>query len=243
MLRKILLAVALVLAGLARPAAAELALAPGEPLTPAAVAELVQEELEQRGLAGRIALEVRQPAAALPNLAASTVRVRLAELRHDRRTGRFQGRIESSLASGETAVTPVSGRADELVEVPVPARPVARGAVVAADDLVMAWLPMAALPDDGLRRPEDLAGRQAVRALAAGRAVRAGEVAAPWAVERGDRVGMSFSRGGLQIVTAAEVLENGRPGDTVRVRNAVSGEVREALVLGPRRVEVRGMAP
>ena len=242
-MRALALAVLILLSGLARPAAAELALAPGQPLTPDAVAELVRAELERRGVAGRLGIEIRQPAAALPNLAGSPLRVVLAELRHDPRTGRFQGRIESSLASGETAAMPVSGRADALVEVPVPTRPVARGAVLAADDLVMAWLPMAALPDDGLRRPEDLAGRQAVRALAAGRAVRAGEVAAPWAVERGDRVGMSFSRGGLQIVTAAEALENGRPGDTVRVRNAVSGEVREALVLGPRRVEVRGMAP
>ena len=102
---------------------------------------------------------------------------------------------------------------------------------------------LASLPDDGLRRADDLVGRQAVRPLAAGRAARAGEVAAPWQVRRGEDASMAFSRGGLQIVTAAEVLENGRQGQSIRVRNATSGEVRQAVVVGPRRVEVLGVVP
>jgi flagella basal body P-ring formation protein FlgA len=228
---------------LLRPAAAEVALPPGAPLTAEVVAELVRDELAARGFAGQLAVEVRQPAAALPNRAGAAMRVALAELRHDRRTGRFQGRIEAVLPSGEATMTAIAGRIDELVEVPVPRRPVARGETLAAGDLMAAWLPMASLPDDGLRQGGDLIGRQAVRALAAGRAVRAAEVATPWAVKRGDQTAMSFSRGGLQIVTAAEVLENGRPGESVRVRNAVSGEIRQAVVIGPRRVEVRGVGP
>ena len=169
------------------------------------------------------------------------MRVALVDLRYDRRTGRYQGRLEAALPSGETAAIATSGRVDELVEVAVPARPIARGETIADADIVAAWLPLVSLPDDGLRRAEDLVGRQAVRPLAAGRAARAGEVAAPWQVRRGEDASMAFARGGLQIVTAAEVLENGRQGQTIRVRNAASGEVRQAVVVGPRRVEVLGI--
>ncbi len=224
-------------------AAAEIALAAGAPLTAEMVADLVRDELAGRGLAGELAVEVRQPAVAVPNRAGTKMRVALSELRHDRRTGRFQGRLEAVLPSGEASAVPIAGRVDELVEVPVPIRPLARGEAIATGDLATAWLPLAALPDDGVLRPEDLVGREAVRMLAAGRAVRAGEVAEPWAVRRGDQASMAFRRGGLQIVTAAEALENGRPGETIRVRNAVSGEVRQALVIGTRRVEVRSVAP
>jgi flagella basal body P-ring formation protein FlgA len=238
-----LIAVAALVAFLAlsRSAAAEVTLPPGAPLTAELVAGLVRSELAARGIAGELAVEVRQPTAALPNRAGVAMRVQLVELRHDRRSGRFQGRIEASLPSGETSATPIGGRVDELVEVTVPGRPVARGETIVPADLVSAWLPVNALPEGGPRRAEDLVGRQTVRALAAGRAVRAGEVAAPWAVERGDEAAMAFRRGGLQIVTAAEVLENGRPGESVRVRNAVSGEIRQAVVVGPRQVEVRGV--
>ncbi len=171
------------------------------------------------------------------------MRVALVDLRYDRRSGRFQGRLQATLPSGETTAIATSGRVDELVEVAVPTRPIARGETIADADVAAAWLPAASLPDDGLRRAEDLVGRQAVRPLAAGRAARAGEVAAPWQVRRGEDASMAFSRGGLQIVTAAEVLENGRQGQSIRVRNAASGEVRQAVVVGPRRVEVLGVVP
>jgi flagella basal body P-ring formation protein FlgA len=228
---------------LLRTAAADMALLPGAPLTAQVVADLVRDELAARGIAGQLAVEVRQPAAALPNRAGTAMHIVLAELRHDRRTGGFLGRIEAYLPSGEATATAIAGRVDELVETLVPLRPLPRGDTIAIEDLDSAWLLMASLPGDALRRAEDLVGRQAARALAAGRAVRAGEIAAPWAVKRGDEASMSFNRGGLQIVTAAEILENGRPGQSVRVRNAVSGEVRQAVVIGPRRVEVRGVAP
>lgn len=224
-------------------AAAEVSLTAGLPLTAEVVAGLVRADLAARGIAGELAVEVRQPAAPVLHQAGTTMRVALVDLRYDRRTGRYQGRLEAALPSGETTGITTSGRVDELVEVAVPARPIARGETIVDTDIVAAWLPLASLPDDGLRRVEDLVGRQAMRPLAAGRVARAGEVAAPWQVKRGDAASMAFARGGLQIVTAAEVLENGRQGQTIRVRNATSGEIRQAVVVGPRRVEVSGGMP
>jgi flagella basal body P-ring formation protein FlgA len=207
------------------------------------VADLVRTDLAERGVTRQLAVEVRQPTAAVPNRSESAIRVALVDLRYDRRAGRYQGRLEAALPSGETTTILTSGRVDELVEVAVPNRPIARGETIALGDVASASLPVGALPDDALRRAEDLIGRRAVRPLASGRAARAGEVAAPWQVRRGDDASMAFRHGGLQIVTAAEVLENGRQGQTIRVRNTASGEVRQAVVVGPRRVEVLGVAP
>ena len=223
--------------------AAELTLAAGTALTPALVADLVRADLAARGIAGNLAVEVRQPVASLPNRAEGETRVALAELRYDRRTGRYHGKLEAALATGATTTIPTSGRVDELVEVAVPIRSIARGEAIAAADVEVTLLPLASLSEDALRRIEDLVGRQAVRPLATGRPARAGEVAAPWQVRRGEAASLAFARGGLQIVTAAEVLENGREGQTIRVRNTASGEVRQAVVVGPRRVEVVDTAP
>ena len=224
-------------------AVAEVSLPAGSPLTAEVVAGLVRDELVSRGIAGELTVEVRQPAASVPNRAGDAMRVVLGDLRYDRRSGRFQGRLQATLPSGETTGIATSGRVDANVEVVVPTRPIARGEIIADADVAAAWLPAASLPDDGLRRAEDLVGQQAVRPLAAGRAARAGEVAVPWRVRRGEDASMAFNRGGLQIVTAAEVLENGRQGQSIRVRNTASGEVRQAIVVGPRRVEVLGIVP
>jgi flagella basal body P-ring formation protein FlgA len=223
--------------------AAELSLPGGADLTQAIVADLVRADLAARGIAGDLAVEVRQPAAAVPNRAEGETRVALVGLRYDRRSGRFHGRLQAALATGESATIPITGRVDELIEVAVPTRPIARGEMIAAADVGLALLPVASLAEDAVRHVEDLVGRQAARPLAAGRAARAGEVTAPWQVRRGESASMAFARGGLQIVTAAEALENGRAGQTIRVRNATSGEVRQAVVIGPRRVEVLGLAP
>jgi hypothetical protein len=76
-------------------AGAEVTLAPGAPLTPDLVAGMVRDDLAGRGLVGDLEVEVRRPGAPVPNEAAGIMRVRLAGLRLDRRTGRFQATLEA----------------------------------------------------------------------------------------------------------------------------------------------------
>ena len=197
-----------------------------------------------RGIAGELPSRSASPRHRCPIGPATPMRVALVDLRYDRRTGRFQGRLAGDAALGRDHADrrPRAGSTSWSRSRCRPGRsPAARRSPTPTSRA--AWLPAASLPDDGLRRAEDLVGRQAVRRSPPGRAARAGEVAAPWQVRRGEDASMAFSRGGLQIVTAAEALENGRQGQTIRVRNAASGEVRQAVVVGPRRVEVLGVAP
>jgi flagellar basal body P-ring formation protein FlgA len=219
-------------------AAAELTLLPGAPLTPEAVADMVAADLRARGVGGQVAVEVSSPAAPIPNRATTPMRVVLSELRYDQRKGRYDAILTAGLRSGEAASIPTSGRVDQLVEVPVPARPIARGETLRPEDVTTGTALAASLPSDALRRSEDLVGQQASRPLIPGRAARAGDLVAPWLVRRGDDASMVFRRGALQIVGAAVVLENGRQGESVRVRNAGSGETRRAVVVGTRQVEV-----
>jgi flagella basal body P-ring formation protein FlgA len=219
-------------------AAAETVLEPGEPLTPAAVGAIVREGLAARGIEGELAVEVDRPAAPLPNRAATPMRVVLAELRHEPATGRYDARLLASLATGETSIVPVAGRVSELVEVAVLARPVGRGEIVRAEDLARRSLPLASLHPGTLREAEAIVGLQAARGLTAGRPLRAADLVAPLMVRRGEPVGMVFVQGGLEITGSAVPLEHGREGETIRVQNEASGEIRRAVVVGPRRVRV-----
>ena len=228
----------LMVLGWSAAAAGELTLAPGTPLTPEAVADLVAAELRLRGVDGELSVVVSSPAAPIPNRAATPMRVALADLRYDQRRGRYDAILSAGLRSGESAAIASSGRVDQLVEVPVPARAIPRGETLQAEDVIVSRVLAASLPGDVLRRSEELVGQQAARSLAAGRPARAGDLVAPWLVRRGDDASIVFRRGALQIASAALVLDNGRRGETVRVRNGGSGELRRAVVVGSRQVEI-----
>ena len=166
---------------------------------------------------GTIDVEVREPAAPVPNQATTPMRVAF-----DRATTRRERRSLSRQPGGRAAIGRNGrdhrrpGRVDQFVEIAVPAT---------ADPT---------RPDDRRRRRharpgpgrphrcramccaarDDLIGRQAARVLAgAGRPARAGDLVAPWLVRRGDDASIVFRRGGLQIASATEVLDNGRAGE------------------------------
>ena len=194
-------------------------------------------------MAGTIDVEVREPAGPVPNRATTRMRVTLVELRLDGSGERFRGRLEAVLPSGESAEIGTAGRVDQLVEIAVPAHGIPRGQTIGDADVALVQVPASSLPTGALRRRDDLVGRQAVRALAAHRPARTDDLAAPWLVRRGDEASTVFRRGGLEIVSATEALDNGRHGELVRVRNVTSGEIRRAVVVGDRRVEVTDSRP
>jgi flagella basal body P-ring formation protein FlgA len=224
---------------------ADTVLAPGQPLTPEAVAGLVREALAARGTEGRLTVAVDAPAAPLPNGAAAPMRVTVAELRYEPRTGRYDARLLARLPTGQSSVIASVGQVTALVEVPVLSRPIERGEIIRAQDVGHRSLAATALGVDTVQQEDELVGMQAARPLAAGRALRARDLVAPMLVRPGEPATMVFARGGLEVTGAGVALDQGRQGDTVRVQNAGSGEIRRAVVVGPRRVRLsmEGPAP
>jgi flagellar basal body P-ring formation protein FlgA len=218
---------------------AELVLAPGEPLTRDAVAGVVREAFAAQAHDGELTVDVQVPLTPLPNRAAAPMRIVVAGLRYDARTGRYDAELLATLPSGETSTVKSAGRVQEMVEVPVLARPIERGETIRREDLAWGSFARASVRVDAMRDIGDLVGLQAVRRLNGGRVVRAGDVAMPWLVRRGDPLSLVLKRAGLEIAGPGVALDHGRHGEPVRIQNATSGEVREAVVVGPRRVQVQ----
>ena len=218
---------------------AELVLAPGEPLTREAVAGVVREAFAAQAHDGELTVDVQVPLTPLPNRAAAPMRIVVAGLRYDARTGRYDAELLATLPSGETSTVKSAGRVQEIVEVPVLARPIERGETIRREDRAWGSFARASVRVDAMRDIGDLVGLQAVRRLNGGRVVRAGDVAMPWLVRRGDPLSLVLKRAGLEIAGPGVALDPGRHGEPVRIQNATSGEVREAVVVGPRRVQVQ----
>ncbi len=70
-------------------------------------------------------------------------------------------------------------------------------------------------------------------------ALAAGLAAAPPAVARGERVTMSARVGVVVASVSAEALQDGKVGETIRVRNLQNGRVQQARVSRPGHVDIQ----
>lgn len=80
-------------------------------------------------------------------------------------------------------------------------------------------------------------GQSSRRTLRAGEVLRAGQLAAPVLVRRGDQVVMVAHQQQVEVSTSGEALDAGSRGAIVRVRNGASGQVVRMRVTGAGTVE------
>lgn len=131
-------------------------------------------------------------------------------------------------ASGTGSATPA---ARNNVEVLTWARNLAAGEVVQPEDLI--WAKAAMAPSDAPHDPEAVVGLSARRALRAGAAIGARDVAAAQVIKANDVVTLSFEDQGISLALQGKALGGGAVGETVSVLNVTSKKTIQAVVIGP----------
>ncbi len=218
--------------------AAELTLAPGEPLDAARLTDLVEPRLEGRFAGSRFAIDFYEPALPLANRADVPTRIDVVGWRHDPRSGRFEVRLSARLESGARTRITVIGRARELVPVVVPRRTVGRGTILTEGLLEEAWFPVSRLREDTIVSAEDLIGLESRRSLHKGQPIRRSQVQPPRLVRRGEVVTLELRRPGLLLTALGRALEDGAQGQVIRLVNLDSERPLRGRVTGPRRVTI-----
>jgi flagellar basal body P-ring formation protein FlgA len=173
-----------------------------------------------------------------------TAPVTVEELIYDRRGRRVSALVSIGRRPGERrASARVTGALVELVEAAVLTRPVSRGETVERSDLSIERKPREALPADVATDPASLAGQVARRALAAGQAIRAGDLDKPNLVARGETVTVVYEVPGMVLTLRARAGQGGGKGDLIAVVNPQSKKVLQAQVVAPGQVSVGGAIP
>lgn len=162
----------------------------------------------------------------------ATAPLSIADLQHDSRTGRFSALLKVSDSELLAAGIRVSGRAVEIVEVPVLVRAIERGESVSPADLAIERMPRHTVRGDVLTDPAAIAGMAARRRLPAGAALSGDVLMEPLLVQRNGMTTIVFSVPGLTLSTRGRALSNGTRGEVVKVFNIQSGRTIEAEVIG-----------
>jgi flagella basal body P-ring formation protein FlgA len=126
-------------------------------------------------------------------------------------------------------------RASVTAMVAVTATAVAANEPLSADAVTIERRDVSAIADPV--SAEQAIGQSSRRTLRAGEVLRAGQLAAPVLVKRGDQVVMVARQQQIEVSTSGEALDAGSRGAIVRVRNGASGQVVRMRVTGAGTVE------
>jgi flagella basal body P-ring formation protein FlgA len=162
----------------------------------------------------------------------------------DPHTGRFDIAFElpGSAAARRLALR-FSGTATETLEAATLTRPIARGEVIKASDVILERKPKAEVQGERIAAAEDAVGLSAKRALRAGAVLRAADLMKPEVVQRNESVTMLYDVPGIMLTVRGKALEAGAMGDLISVTNIQSNRTVQATVVGPGRVTIAATMP
>lgn len=129
---------------------------------------------------------------------------------------------------------------DEWRLMPVAARPLKKGEVIAGGDIQLRKVNAAAVAGDSIKELGDVIGKSARRDVGQGEMFNTAAIVAPPVVTAGSRVSMLFRAGRLEASAMGVALEAGVVGQEIKVRNEASSKVVSARVVDKGLVEVGG---
>ena len=152
--------------------------------------------------------------------------------------GRSQVQLE--LADGwQTRAVPVTVIVHAQGEVAVTRAGITRGTALDEGLFDWRWRDLAELPPGLVTARAQLTGQGAARDLRAGEPLRAADLRPTPVVLAGDLVELLVQRGAVAVSVRALARQSGSLGQTIPVRNELTGRLVNARVAGPGRVEWR----
>lgn len=196
------------------------------------------EALRQRGAKGNLSLILDNPATRihLPSDAESSLSV--AGLTHNPETGRFTAHLIAPAEGTTLAQVTISGRAIEMIEVPVLRRRVLPGEVIRAGDILWQGLRADRIARNVVLDPVNLVGKSPRRPIRPDEPVLGSELREPVLVPKNSLVTIRLQTARMVLTARGRAMEPGAQGDVIRVVNTKSNKIISANVTDAGTVEV-----
>lgn len=200
------------------------------------VATAVAASLAERGASEKVRVVVYSADPVLYR-ANAPLKVAIQALSFDKDAHKWQANMHIISRDKTVSVTPVQGRYEAVLTVPVLARMAADSDVISDADIHMMDVPERLVRKDTVLRAEDIIGKSPKRSISPNRPIRLTEVNLPAIVRKGSSVEVQYSAPYMKIRTVGQALEDGSLGSLVRIKNPESQRAITARVVGAGLVE------
>ena len=160
----------------------------------------------------------------------------IEKIRYDRRSGRFTAVISGPAGSANMKRVTYTGRATEVIEIPVLVQPLTRGQAFKSGFLETRKFPARRVNSRVITQAADLTGMAARRSLRPNSPIRINDVEKPRIVKKNALVSVVYKVGTLNITFRGRALEDGALGETVSVLNSRSRRTIQTIVTAPNTV-------
>jgi len=158
------------------------------------------------------------------------------KIRYDRRSGRFSAVISGPAGSATQKRVTYSGRATEIIEIPVLVQPLTRGQTFKAGFLETRKFPARRINSRVITQAADLIGMAARRSLRPNSPIRLNDIEKPRIVKKNTLVSVVYKVGTLTINFRGRALEDGALGETISVLNSRSRRTIQTIITAPNSV-------
>ncbi len=158
------------------------------------------------------------------------------KIRYDRRSGRFSAIISGPVGSASEKRVTYTGRATEVIEIPVLVQPLTRGQAFKTRILETRKFPARRVNSKIITQAADLIGMAARRSLRPNSPIRISDVEKPRIVKKNTLVSVVYKVGTLNITFRGRALEDGALGETISVLNTRSRRTIQTIITAPNTV-------
>ena len=212
---------------------------PGQTVPREMIENALMAALEAHGVSSDHAIELSNRNLQISISTEARPAVAVRDLTYDERSRRFMATIDVPAGSPNAQRVKLNGRVYTVVEIPVPARNIAKDEKIAERDLKWIQINTDQLRDEIIADASQLIGKTPRRMLRPGQPITQQDVQRPILVSKNSLVVMVVNSGSMTITAQGKAIEDGGQGDTVRVLNMQSNTTIEAVVNGAGTVSVK----
>lgn len=193
--------------------------------------EAIGQALAERGAGSKVGASIYSKSGDYIFSSSQPISVEIRGLRYNDHSNSFSANLVSISAGKVLSAKAVSGRYNELVEVPVLKRGIQAGEVITAQDIEFNDYAKGRARFDTITDIASLIGKSPIRTISAARPIRERELQRPQVVKRDDLVKIVYSQGAMEISTNGQAMDDGAQGALINVKNLQSDRIIQARVV------------
>jgi|GEM_PF-2572525 len=195
------------------------------------VIESIKQALAEKGISGKLKVGINgyENGFRLRD-ELNSYQITTTDININEKTHFYKADIAITSSDNKTRHYNMTGTYDEIVRVPVLAQKMTRESVIKESDIAWIELPHEQVKFEVVMQPEKLIGKALKREIAENMPLKERDLQKEQVMARNATVNILFNTPTISIKTIGIALDSGGVGDTIRVRNAASNKVIQAVI-------------